>query len=422
MHRERLIMACTCEIAGRVRGKAFPASEREKRLQSGVGWVPTNTMISCFGPIWATPFGTADDLLLIPDPATEVEVDFADGSAPEHFLLGDLRHLDGTPWECCPREFLRRALAALREAAGVGLLASFEHEFFYDGIAAAPGTPYSLDAYRRQGSFGETLVAAVRAAGLRPDSFLAEYGDGQYEVTVAPAEGVRAADQAVVLREMVRATAFRMGQRASFAPTVDPAGVGNGVHVHFSFRDADGQPATYDPADPLGLTKVARQFAAGVLAHLPALCAITAPSVVSYIRLRPNRWAPTHATLQRQDRGAAVRICPLSGLPGSADPARQFNLEFRVCDAAASPYLALGALVWAGVEGIRAGLSLPAGDGPALPASLPEALDALAASAAASRWFGPTFLDAYLRQKRGEAKAMAGLDELTQCARYAAAY
>ena len=422
MHREHLIMACTCEIAGRVRGKAFPAAEREKRLLAGVGWVPTNTMISCFGPIWDTPFGTAGDLVLIPDPSTEVEVDFGDGSAAEHFLLGDLRQLDGTAWACCPRAFLRRALAALREAAGVTLLAAFEHEFHYDGIVPAPGSPYSLDAYRRQGRFGESVVAAIRAAGLRPDSFLAEYGYGQYEVTVAASEGVRAADEAVVLREMVRGTAWRLGQRACFAPILDPAGVGNGVHIHFSFRDSDGRPATHDAADTLGLSRVARQFAAGVLAHMPALAAVTAPSVVSYIRLRPNRWAPTHATLLAQDRGAALRVCPIASLPGSAEAARQFNLEFRVCDAAASPYLALGALVWAGVEGIRAGLSLPAGDGPALPGSLATALDALAASEAARGWFGATYRDAYLRQKRGEAAAMAGLDEAEQCARYAAAY
>src|SRR6185312_13573059 len=85
MLREKLIIVCTCEIAGRVRGKGFPASELRSRLVTGVGWVPTNTMISALGSIGDTPFGATGDLILVPDPATEVNVDFGDGSAAEHF-------------------------------------------------------------------------------------------------------------------------------------------------------------------------------------------------------------------------------------------------------------------------------------------------------------------------------------------------
>ena len=418
MHREPLVMVCTCEMAGRVRGKGFPARELPGRMARGVGWVPTNAMINAFSAIPATPFGTGGDLILVPDPASEVDVDFADGSAKEHFFLGDLRWLDGTPWELCPREFLRRALAALREAAGLSLVAAFEHEFTYTGVEEAPGNPYSLDAFRRQGVFAEVFMAALRAAGCEPDSFMAEYGARQYEFTVDVAEGMRAADRAVVAREMARATAHRLGHRASFSPILDPAGVGNGVHIHFSFKDAAGQPVMHDPDGAHGLSDVARAFVAGILHHQPALCALTAPATVSYIRLRPNRWAPTHANLERQDRAAALRICPV--LPG-ADVARQFNVEYRVADGAASPYIALAAVVWAGVDGIRRGLSIPA-EGPALPATLEAALDALAASGSAKGWMGESFHGAYLMHKRCEAAAMAGLTEAEQCARYAATY
>jgi len=421
MHREPLIMVCTCEIAGRVRGKGFPARELPSRMTRGVGWVPTNTMISAFGPIYETPFGTTGDLILTPDANTEVKVDFGDDSAPEHFFLGDIKHLDGTPWECCPRFFLSRALDALHTACGLSLFSAFEHEFVYTGVEEIPGSPYSLDAYRRQGIFGEALTAALRSAGVEPDSFLPEYGARQYEITCAPAAGVRAADHAVIVREIARATAARLGQRAIFAPILDPAAVGNGVHIHFSFRDADGRPCMHDPAGVFGLSPVARHFVAGVLHHLPALCAVTAPSAVSYFRLRPNRWAPTHATLAERDRGASLRICPLLTTPG-ADPAKQFNVEYRPADAAASPYLALGAMVWAGVDGIRREFSLPEDDGPALPTSLGEALDALEATAAATEWFGATYLSAYLMHKRGELRAMDGLDEAAQCARYALTY
>jgi glutamine synthetase len=420
IHREPIVMVCTCEIAGRVRGKGFPLKELPSRFERGVGWVPTNTMISAFGPIYATPFGTTGDLILVPDGEVEVNVDFGDGSAPEHFFLGDIRNIDSSPWECCPREFLRRSLAALQEAAGLTLLAAFEHEFVYTGVEEVPGSPYSLDAYRRQGIFGEALVAALRLAGIEPESFLPEYGARQYEITCGPATGVRVADHAVILREITRATAARLGHRAIFAPILDPAGVGNGLHIHFSFRDANKLPCMHDRAGEFGLAPVARQFVGGVMHHLPALCAVTAPSTVSYFRMRPNRWAPTHATLAIQDRGAAVRIPPLiaTGVPAAGE----FNVEYRPADAAASPYLALGAMVWAGVDGIRKRMALPEREGAPLPNSLDAALDALEATAAAKEWFGTTYLEAYLMHKRAEARSMDGLDEGAQCARYAQIY
>ncbi len=396
MDREPLIMVCTCEIAGKVRGKGFPASNLSRRMKTGVGWVPTNTMISCFGPIGDTPFGATGDLILVPDGKTEVRVDFGAAMAPEHFFLGDLRETDGSPWACCPRNFLRRALMALEEAAGLQLYSAFEQEFVYTGVEDMPGDPYSLDAYRRQGVFGEALTAALRKAGVMPDSFLPEYGSRQYEVTCDPALGVSAADHAVIVREMARAVAHRLGHRAIFSPILEPRGIGNGVHIHMSFQDAAGKSVMHDPNRAYGLSAVAGHFMAGVLRHLPALCAVTAPSTVSYIRLTPNRWAPTHAYIADRDREASLRVCPLLTLPGS-EAGRQFNIEFRPADAAASPYLALGAIVHAGVEGIRRKLPLPepravdrlseaereAAGIRHLPRSLGEALDLLEATAEA---------------------------------------
>ena len=119
MNCEPLIMVCTCEMAGRVRGKGFPLKDLPERLSKGVGWVPTNSMISCFGAIGDTPFGATGDLILVPDPETEVRVRYDDESAPEHFYLGDIRETDGTPWSCCPRDFLRRGLAALERGRGL---------------------------------------------------------------------------------------------------------------------------------------------------------------------------------------------------------------------------------------------------------------------------------------------------------------
>jgi glutamine synthetase len=435
MNREALVMVCTCEMAGRVRGKGFPLKDLPERLVTGVGWVPTNSMINCFGIIGDTPFGATGDLILVPDTETEVRVRYDDVSAMEHFYLGDIRETDGRPWACCPRDFLRRGLAALEAEAGYQLYSAFEQEFVYTGVEALPGASYTLDAYRRQGLFGEILTGALRQAGVVPDSFLPEYGARQYEITCKPTIGLRSADDAIVMREIARSTAQHLGAKAIFSPILDPAGVGNGVHIHMSFRDAEGNPAMPDPAGPYGLSGPSRAFMAGVLKFLPALCAVTAPSTVSYIRLTPHRWAPTYAYIADRDREASLRVCPVLTLPGS-DAASQFNIEFRPCDAAASPYMALGAVIHAGVEGIRRKLELPpprdvarmseaeraaAGIRP-LPHSLGEALDLLEATPEAKSWFGPVFLDAYLRHKRAEIRSLEGLDPAAQCARYELIY
>lgn len=423
MLREELVFVGTCEIAGHVRGKGFPARELDARRTKGVGWTHSNLMQTAFGPILDTPFGTAGDLMIVPDPTVEVRVDFADDGAPEHFFLGDIRNTDGTPWECCPREFLRRAIAALDEAAGLRLVATFEQEFVYTGNQDRAGDAYSLNAFRRQGTFGETFVAAMRAAGVVPDSFLAEYGARQFEVTVAPQPALTAADHGVITREMARAAAFRHGHRASFSPMPHPAGVGNGVHIHMSLWDKAGAPVTHATDARFGLSQAAQHFCAGVLHHLPAICAITAPSPVSYLRLTPNRWAPTLIDIVRQDRGAALRVCPVFSA-AAGDLAGQFNVEFRVCDGSASPYLALGAVMFAGADGLKRKLGLPASaDTPEqLPHSLTNALNNMAASAAVQQWFGPVFLEAYLRHKRSEAQHVAewAADEL--CARYFEVY
>lgn len=420
MLSEPLVFVGSCDLAGIVRGKGFPEAELERRLDKGVGLTHSNIMMSAFGPIHRTPFGTLGDLMLVPDPSTRVEVPF-DGGTAERFYLGDICSTDRTPWECCPRHFLRRALAALDEAAGLSLLAAFEQEFVYTGVEERPGATYALDAWRRQGGFGEAYMAALRAAGLVPDSFLPEYGARQYEVTVAPTVGLRPADAAVIQREMARAVAHRLGHRAIFAPILNPDGIGNGTHIHFSLRDRAGRPVLYDPARPYALSPLGERFVAGIIAHLPALCAVTAPSVASYYRLQPNRWAPVEANLGIQDRGAAIRVCPLFD---PRDAAAEFNLEYRVADASACPYLALGAVVWAGVDGIRRALTLPAPGTafPALPRSLDAALANLAACAPARDWFGPLLFDCYLDFKRAELAALDGLNPAEICARYVEVY
>ena len=272
--------------------------------------------------------------------------------------------------------------------------------------------------------FGESFVAALRAAGVTPDSFLAEYGARQFEVTVAPAAALVAADQAVITREMARAAAHRLGHRAVFSPMPAADGVGNGVHIHMSLREATGRPVTYDPAGPLGLSLPAQQFCAGVLHHLPAIAAITAPSPVSYLRLTPNRWAPTLVDIVRQDRGAALRVCPVFATAKPEEIAQQFKSN----SASATPP---PARTWRWVRccspaptGCSASWTCrrPDATPPALPRSLGEALQAMEASEAVRRWFGPVFLDAYLRHKRSELAHTEEFAVAELCRRYAEIY
>lgn len=433
--RHPFVMAVCSDFAGQVRGKGFPAEDLPARLKGGVGWTPTNVMINCFGAIPATPFGPRGDLVLVPDAGAEVFVDFEDGSVPEHFFLGDICDMAGRPWSCCTRHYLKTAVEHLA-GHGLRLRVAFEHEFFHGGVDERSGGSYGLDAIRKAGDFPHALIAALAQAGLEPETVLPEYGPCQIEVTLRPAPALVAADRAVMLRQIVHGLAWRRGHGVSFSPVVTPGVVGNGVHIHFSLETLDGGPLSLDPARPGGVSAIAGRFIAGVIANGRALTALTAPSVLSYERLKPNSWSTTVTNLGFRDREAFVRICPVSDVPG-ADVARAFNFEYRACDGAATPHLALGALIRAGLAGIEGGHDTPAitrGD-PAelsdaerhasnirpLPASLGEALEALATE-------GDALVDneemrgAYLMHKRGEIAAVEGLELPALAARYAAVY
>jgi glutamine synthetase len=420
MQREQIVFVGTSDLSGHFRGKSIPAADLPVKMRRGIGLAPTNIFMGTFGPIQTTAFGTQGEVFLVPDPATKVVVPF-EGSATEYFFIADIRTADGAPWSFCPRQVLRRALDDLERETGLCLYASFEQEFIYGGVPAHPWRPYELDGLRRQGLFGEALLSAMRQAGVVPDSFLAEYGPQQFEVTSAPAVGVRAADDAVITRELLRAVAYRFGQAVSLTPIATPNGVGNGTHVHFSLLDRDGRPALYDAERAWNLSDIGRRFVAGILHHLPALCAVTTPSVASYVRLRPNRWAPVYADVAPLDRGAAVRIAPVN----ATDPterAKQFNVEFRVADATANPYLALALMVQAGVDGVREKREIDATSRRPLPNGLAEALTLLDDTPAASAWLGADLFAGYLLFKRAEIKSIEALEEGEICRRYAEVY
>lgn len=401
----------------------------------GVGWVPVNQVITPLDDIASpNPWGSHGDRRLAPDPATEVGLALPDGRQVR-LCICEIVGLEGEPWDVCARTFLKRSLARLREERGLQLLASFEQEFWLTDLEGrglnTPG--FSLARFVAQEPFGSTLMDLLERAGLEPEMFLPEFAADQFEVTVRPAWGVAAADRAVLAREVARMCASSLRRRASFTPVRSPGGIGSGVHIHFSLRDLEGRPVMYQKGSPGGLSPIAAAFAGGVARHMPALCALTAPSVISYERLQPHRWSAAYTCVGERNREAALRICPMMGREEHA-LARQLNLEWRASDATANPYLALGALVCAGLEGLRGNLPLPplVNEDPAglgeeerrakglerLPDSLPAALAALRADACARAWLPAALLEAYLLLKETEIAACARqpLDEV--CRRY----
>lgn len=435
--REPLISAITHDICGKTRGKAFPASQIGRRVVRGIGWTPTNVQITCFDAIAESPFGSLGDLALIPDPATLVEVDFEDGTVPERFMLGDIRSLEGEPWALCTRSILKAALLRLERLAGVTLMGAFEHEFQLKGLPSGLGGAFSLAAYRDKADLCETIIAAMDKAGLKIDTIMKEFGDNQFEVTMGSETGVGVADASTILREMVQAAAWRKGEAATFTPIRTPAGVGNGVHVHISFVNPDGSPATYDPAHPCGMSKLTGQFIAGVLKYLDRIICLTAPSEISYARLTPHRWSAAYNNLGYRDREASVRICPVSAAEPEAI-ARQYNFEYRAADATASPHLVLAAIVHAGCQGIEERLPAPPASAEdlsllspemlaakgytRLPLTLDAALQVFAADDTVRGWFPEGFADIYVAHKRGELAWLADKTPEEKFAAYEAVF
>jgi glutamine synthetase len=435
MGEDGLVALVCCDLGAIVRGRSLPAATLGDP-EAGVGWVPANHALTPIGTLAEpNPFGSTGDLRLLPDLRTRVRVDGDGEGDPLEFVLCDITEIDGRPWECCPRTFLREAVEQLESELGVRVLASFEHEFQL--LAEEPAAlPFSLEAQRRAGRFPAGAMRALVQAGAQPERFMPEYASHQFEIPVAAAEGVAAADRALVLREVVREVARREGRRATFTPLLDPAQAGNGVHIHLSLLDGAGRAVLYDASRPGALSELGGSFAAGIVRHARMLIALSAPSPVSAGRLAPHHWGAGAVCLGMQNRETLLRIPPL--VAGAGDPERQLRLEYRAADAAANPYLALGAVLRAGLQGVLDGLEpapilecdpaqLSAAEAErygvdALPDSLAGALAALAEDETARAWMTPLMYEAYLAVKRSEVEAAQGIDPAELCARYGQIY
>jgi glutamine synthetase len=212
------------------------------------------------------------------------------------------------------------------------------------------------------------------------------------------------------------------GLAVSFAPVVFAGLVGNGHHLHLSLWNRAGRNLFHGGRGPEGMTREAEAFTAGILESMPALTAVTCPSVASYQRLQPHRWSGPWACWGRENREAALRF--VTGMVGSR--AQAANLEVKAMDAAANPYLALGAIVAAGIDGLERELSLPEQVvvDPAsitaarrralgirqLPSSLGAAIRQLERSALLRAAMGDVLFDSFLATRRAERATFEGKD------------
>ncbi|MGH3391280.1 MAG: glutamine synthetase family protein [Actinomadura sp.] len=432
-----LIRFLYADHGGLIRGKATTRSRLAERLHTGIGHtvgMMAMSMLDLLQPVEGA--GPVGEVRIVPDPSTFTMLPYAPGAAA---MCADLVRTDGEPWEACARTFLKDAIAALARD-GYSLRAAFEPEFTLGRRVADPGggpdrlepiddsACYSATGFHLAHDYMIELIRAMEAQGLEPEHYYPEYGHGQQELSIRHAPALRAADNQVLYRETVRAVAFRQGLWASLAPKPNPEQIGNGCHLHASLWTLDGSRNVFhDAGDRYGLSRTAYHFIGGLLAHLPSLVALTAPTVNSYRRLAPGMWASAYGCYGMDNREAAVRICS----PLGDDAESSCNLELKPSDSSANPYLALGAYIHAGLDGVRNEIEPgePVNVDPAtltdeerarlgigrLPASLGAALDALERDELLMTALGPLRRTAYLAVKRSDIAEFAERDAAYEC-------
>jgi glutamine synthetase len=434
------------DYAARANGRWFPGDAIPGALTSGALFCHANLNFTTDDQQVAHPHFGADagDFVAVADPETYAPIPYHPGVGR---VLSHLRTEAGAPWEGCPRTRLRDMLAALAQR-GLAARAAFEPEFTLfrkgddgDYTPADAFTMYSVARMEAEHDLLDEIETTLAAQGVRVVGIGAEYGAGQLEINLHHEHPVKAADDLLTFRETVKALARRRGLIASFMPKPYAHLAGNGVHVHLSLWDREGssefgvrsspkedtnhseprtpnsEPRTPNPEPPrdrsagdgpLGLSAEMAHFIAGVLAHAPALCGVSAPTVNSYKRLLPGSWAPAHIGYSAGNRAALVRV------PGASRP----RMEFRAGDHTAHPHLALVALIAAGIDGLdrqldpgppatgdlghlpddvlaRQGVRL-------LPRTAHEALDAIEADPVVMAALGPVCGPELLRIRREE--------------------
>ncbi len=421
----RLVRFLWCGNDGTVRAKASSRHGLGGRLSAGIGLTVAMQAINSLDHLQpVADMGPVGEVRIVPDLETFRVLPYAPHTGA---VLTDHMRLDGTPAPVCQRSFLRRMERGLADR-GLVLRAAFENEFSLATVLDGAYVPvdsalcFSTIGMTASQDYVDELAAALETQRIPLEQYYAELGHGQQEISTAHAPALQAADEQLLVRETIRAVATRRGLVASLAPKPWPENAGNGCHIHFSLWE-NTTNRFYDGSREDHLSDTARSFIAGVLEHLPGLCALTAPSFNSYHRMIPQYWAGAYRCWGHDNREAPVRVAsPFRGAEEAST-----NAELKAADASCNPYLALGALIAAGLDGLERGLAPPepievdpatlsdderaARGAHRMPATQGEALDALAADGLLLGALGEELAGSYMAVRRSEWETYSAGDQ-----------
>jgi glutamine synthetase len=423
----RFVRFLWCGNDGTIRAKASSRPGLEGRMRTGIGLTVAMQAMNSLDQLQPVEgMGPVGEVRLVPDPETFRVLPYAPATGS---VICDHIELDGEPAAVCQRSFLRRQTSRLAEHGAV-LEASFENEFTLAVPTDGGYRPvdeslcFSTIGMTTAQEYVEALASALERQDIVLEQYYAELGHGQQEISTGHAPALRAADEQLFVRETIRGVASQLGSVASLAPKPWPDAAGNGGHVHFSLWTEDGsRNLFYEPSSPDRLSATARHFVAGVLAHLPGLCGLAAPSFNSYRRIVPQYWAGAFTAWGHDNREAPVRVPSVfAGMEEAST-----NVELKAADATCNPYLALGGLIAAGLDGLEQRLEPPEpiqvdpatltdderlarGIRP-LPVTQKEALDAVEADRVLVAALGPVLAGSYLAVRRSEWGEYARQDE-----------
>jgi glutamine synthetase len=418
----RFIRVLWCDNANVIRAKAFHLGVFAEHCETGVGISTAQQAIPVMvdGIVQDSGLGPVGEVWLVPDWSTCKVLPYA---ATHARVMGDMMK-DGRPWSLCPRSCLQRRVAEA-QIMGLEVRAAFENEFYLlqataEGMIPADETVFaSTLAMDLNRPVIDAIADALVAQGMAVERYYPESGPGQQEISIRYAPAVAAADRQIAFRETVRAVALQHGLKASFLPKIFADKAGSGCHLHLSLWQ-DGQNLLPDVAGVGGLSQTARAFMAGILQHLPALMALTTPSPNSYRRIQPHCWSGAFRAWGLDNREAAIRI------PSNPTPPSPTHIELKTVDASANPYLALAAVIAAGLDGVRRSLDPgePVATDPGnlaetergargidpLPANLSEAIAHLRNDEVLLNALGSELAQAYLAVRTAEWEALKELE------------
>ncbi|MCL6631496.1 MAG: type I glutamate--ammonia ligase [Alicyclobacillus herbarius] len=299
------------------------------------------------------------DMYLVPDRSTWLVLPWTSEQGSVARLICDIYTPDGEPFKGDPRSVLKRVLSEARDMGFTTFNVGPEPEFFLFKLDERGRS--TLEVNDEGGYFdwapldlGENcrreIVLTLESMGFEIEASHHEVAPGQHEIDFKYADAVAAADNIATFRMVVKTIARQYGLHATFMPKPVFGINGSGMHCHLSLFK-DGQNAFYNESDELGLSQTARHFLAGILEHAPAFTAICNPTVNSYKRLVPGFEAPCYVAWSPKNRSPLVRIPAARGM--------STRIEVRSPDPSCNPYLAIAAMLAAGLDGIRRQLSLP---------------------------------------------------------------